>query len=57
MSRQITPGGGDLYSGNAIIGKYDTSSPERLLIQADISYDGPRVNINHWWIEFPNRTD
>lgn len=51
MSRQKTPGGGDCYSGNTVIGKYDSLTPERLLIQADISYNGPRVNINHWWIE------
>ncbi len=55
MSRQITPGGGDCYSGNTIIGKYNSSSPKKLLIQGDLSYDGPRVNIYHWWVEVPNR--
>lgn len=51
MSRQQTPGGGDCYSGNAVVGKYDPLTSEKLLIQADISYDGPRVNIHHWWVE------
>ncbi len=50
MSRQQTPGGGDCYSANAIIGKYDPSTQERLLIQSDISYDGPRTNIHNWWV-------
>lgn len=51
MSREVTPGGGDSYSGNTIIGKYDPKTPERLLIQADISYRGPRTNIHHWWVD------
>jgi len=51
MSRQLTPGGSDCYSGNAIIGKYNQNSPERLLIQADVSYNGSRVNIYHWWVD------
>jgi len=57
VTRQNTPraGAGDFYSGNATIGKYNSSSPKRLLIQADISYNGPRVNIYHWWVEVPNR--
>lgn len=50
MSRQKTPGGGDCYSANEIIGKYDHASPARLLIQSDISYDGSRTNIHHWWV-------
>lgn len=35
---------------NEIIGKYDPSTQERLLIQSDISYDGPRTNIHNWWV-------
>lgn len=51
MSRKQTPGAVDSYSGNALVGKYDPSRPERLLVQADISYDGLRVNIHHWWVD------
>jgi hypothetical protein len=56
VSRQNTPraGAGDFYSGNTVIGGNNSpSSPKRLLIQADISYNGPRVNIYHWWVEVP----
>ncbi len=50
MSRRQTAGGGDCYSANAIIGKYDTEMPQRLLIQSDISYRGSRTNMHHWWV-------
>jgi hypothetical protein len=51
MSRSNTPGRSDSYSANEIIGKYDPSIPQRLLIQSSISYSERRVNIRHWWIE------
>lgn len=51
MSRAEIGGGGDNYSANEIIGKYDTSIPNRLLIQSGISYSKSRVNIHQWWIE------
>ena len=40
------PGGGDAYSANEVIGKYDASVPNRLLIQSSIAYeaDNPKVN-------------
>ena len=42
----------DSYSANEVIGKYDSSTPKRLLIQSSISYSGyGRVNLKHWWIE------
>ena len=42
----------DSYSANEVIGKYDESSPKRLLIQSSILYDTlGAVNIRHWWIE------
>lgn len=46
-------GGGDKYSGNEIVGKYDPSKPRRLLIQSSIAYDphSSRVNERHWWID------
>lgn len=50
MSRLQTPGGGDCYSANEIIGKYDPETPKRLLIHADVSYDGARTNMHHWWV-------
>ena len=50
MHRLQTPGGGDCYSANEIIGKYDPATPNRLLIHADISYDGARTNMHHWWV-------
>lgn len=43
--------GGDSYSANEAIGKYDPSKPKRLLVQSSIAYRGSRVNIKHWWIE------
>ena len=55
VSREKTPraGAGDFYSGNTVIGGSTPSSPKRVLIQADISYNGPRVNIYHWFVEVP----
>lgn len=47
-----TEGGtSDSYSANKVIGKYDQSTPDRLLIQSSIIYTGSRVNLKHWWIE------
>jgi hypothetical protein len=48
-----TSGGrSDSYSANEVIGKYDESKPNRLLIQSSILYDSLKaVNIHHWWIE------
>ena len=45
--------GGDKYSANEVIGKYDPNTPNRLLIQSSIVYDDKtsRVNERHWWIE------
>ncbi len=47
------PGRGDAYSANEVIGKYDSSVPNRLLIQSSISYEANsyRVNERHWWVE------
>jgi sugar phosphate isomerase/epimerase len=50
MSRMLTPGGGDNYSSNVIVGKYDPDLPERLMILSDISYDGPRTNMHYWFL-------
>ncbi|MBN2294280.1 MAG: exo-alpha-sialidase [Pirellulales bacterium] len=50
MSRLQTPGGGDCYSANEIIGKYDPAVPERLLIHSDVSYVGPCTNMHQWWV-------
>jgi len=50
MSRLQTPGGGDCYSDNEIIGKYDPARPERLLIHADVSYSGAKTNMHQWWV-------
>lgn len=46
-------GGADAYSANEVVGKYDPSVPNRLLIQSSIVYeDGNyRVNEHHWWVE------
>jgi Neuraminidase (sialidase) len=58
MTHQSSPhsgNGGDCYSGNAVIGNYNPSSPKRLLIQADLSYNGAKVNIYHWWVEVPGQ--
>jgi hypothetical protein len=46
MSR--LPGGGDCYSANEIIGKYNPETPERLLIHADVSYSGAKTNMHQW---------
>ena len=43
-------GGGDAYSANEVIGKYDQTVPNRLLIQSSIAYDGYKVNQRHWWV-------
>lgn len=50
MSRLQTPGGGDCYSANTVIGKYDPATPERLLIHCDISYSGAKTNMHQWWV-------
>ena len=50
MSRLQTPGGGDCYSANEIIGKYDPATPERLLIHSDVSYAGAKTNMHQWWV-------
>ena len=50
MSRLQTPGGGDCYSANEIIGKYDPATPERLLIHNDVSYSGAKTNMHQWWV-------
>ena len=44
----------DSYSTNEVVGKFDDSSPERLLVQSSVAYDDPgrRVNIHHWFVEF-----
>ncbi len=46
-------GGGDAYSANEVIGKYDPAAPNRLLIQSSIAYDvgSSKVNEHHWWVE------
>ena len=50
MSRLQTPGGGDCYSANEVIGKYDPATPERLLIHSDVSYAGSKTNMHQWWV-------
>lgn len=50
MSRLQTPGGGDCYSANEIIGKYDPATPEKLLIHSDVSYSGAKTNMHQWWV-------
>ena len=47
------PGRGDAYSANEVMGKYDPSVPNRLLIQSSISYEAhsSKVNERHWWVE------
>ena len=47
----VASSGSDAYSVNEVIGKYDPSTPNRLLIQSSISYDASRVNVKHWWLE------
>ena len=46
-------GGRHAYSANEVVGKYDSTVPNRLLIQASIaSEDGnDKVNVHHWWVE------
>lgn len=46
-------GGGDAYSANEVIGKYDPDTPNRLLIQSSIAYEegSSKVNEHHWWVE------
>lgn len=46
-------GGGDAYSANEVIGKYDPGVANRLLIQSSIAYEdgNSKVNEHHWWIE------
>ena len=46
-------GGGDAYSANEVIGKYDPAVPNRLLIQSSIAYEegSSKVNAHHWWVE------
>ena len=45
--------GSDAYSANEVIGKYDPTVPNRLLIQSSISYEdgSSKVNAHHWWVE------
>ncbi len=50
MSRLQTPGGGDCYSANEVIGKYDPATPEKLLIHGDVSYSGAKTNMHQWWV-------
>ncbi len=50
MSRLQTPGGGDCYSDNEVIGKYDPATPDRLLIHGDVSYSGAKTNMHQWWV-------
>lgn len=50
MLRENTPGGGDCYSSNEIIGKFDNNLPKRLMILSDISYNGARTNMHYWWV-------
>ncbi len=47
--KQKTPGG-DCYSANTVVGKYDPAAPNRLLIQSSVSYHSSRVNECHWWV-------
>ncbi len=39
------------YSNNLVVGKFDDSKPNRLLIQASHAYKQHRTNIYHWWIQ------
>lgn len=39
-----------LFGSNAIVGKFDPTNPERLLIHADVSFDGARTNMHQWWV-------
>lgn len=51
--RRRGPSGGDAYSANEVIGKYDPTVPNRLLIQSSITYepDSLKVNERHWWVD------
>jgi uncharacterized protein (TIGR02145 family) len=42
--------GSDSYTGNTVVGVYDASLPERLLVQSSIAYQGQRTNQKYWWI-------
>ena len=46
-------GGGDAYSANEVVGKYDPEVPNRLLIQSSIAYEdgSSKVNEHHWWVD------
>ena len=46
-------GGGDAYSANEVIGKYEKAAPNRLLIQSSIAYEdgNSKVNAHHWWVD------
>ena len=49
---RLKSGSADAYSANEVIGKYDPTVPNRLLIQSSIVYDGNyKVNECHWWVE------
>ena len=37
------------YSNNLVLEEEDGS--QRVLIQASVSYDGPRVNVSHWMMD------
>lgn len=50
MSRMQTPGRGDCYSANEVIGKYDPATPKRLLIHSDVSYAGSKITNMHQWL-------
>jgi len=39
------------YSNNLVVGKWNPSKPQRLLIQASHAYRDSRTNIYHWWVE------
>jgi len=53
LHRKTFKGAYDAYSGNEVIGKYDQTVPNRLLIQSSIAYDAGsrKVNEHHWWVE------
>ena len=58
MSRMQTPGSGDAYSSNAIVGQYDLNSPKRLMILADISYTPfMKTNMHYWWLSVEEQTE
>ncbi len=40
----------DSYTANEVIGKYDPSTPNKLLIQSSIGYNGLSTNVEHWWV-------